>query len=207
MQPSACLIDVVIPTVPGREELLESCIASYELSTAPGVLNFIVERGHDCCGKAWQAGMEKSTAPYVHLSADDIEMVSHTWAAVCMESADKGRLPCPLVLNPDMSVQSCGGNMRAKGHVVKERQRNRAVCDFTTLPFLTRNQAEQIGMIDAHTMTDVWVSYRGRQLGWPTVVLHEYEVIHHYSDIGRISSRKQRARSERIFKEAMASVG
>ena len=44
--------------------------------------------------------MEQSTAPYVHLTADDLEVTSPTWAGVCIETVDAGELPCPIVRRP-----------------------------------------------------------------------------------------------------------
>jgi hypothetical protein len=38
--------------------------------------------------------------------------------------------------------------------------------------------AEMIGMLPIHYSSDVWVSYRGRQLGWESVLRHGYDVRH-----------------------------
>lgn len=195
------MIDVILPTVTGREDSLERCLSSYEASTPPGVLNFIVIRDRDTCGQAWLDGMELSTAPYVHLTADDLEVTSPTWAEVCIETVDAGELPCPIIRRPNGSIESCGGDMNAPACLISEMQPDRSRVDFTVLPFLSRKQAERIGMHSGHYMTDVYASHKGRQLGYETVVRHGYELIHHRSDVKR---REPDAEDQRLYREAMA---
>lgn len=194
------MIDVVIPTIPGREDSFARCVESYERNTPDVDLNLIVVRGEGTCGKGWIAGMKQARHPYLHLTCDDIELVSPTWAEACMRTVDRGELPCPVVYEPDRAtIESCGGedgglhrDLRADGTEVK----------FTVLPFMSAEQAKAIGMIEAHHKTDVWVSERGRELGWPTVIVRDFEAIHHYEDIGRIDSPRQRRRDSVIFEEA-----
>lgn len=201
-RPVTPVIDVVVPTVEGREDSLARCIASYEENTAGGVLNFIVVHDEPTCGLAWMKGMEQSKAPYVHLTADDLEVTSPTWAGVCIETVDAGELPCPIVRRLDGSVESCGGNMNAPACLISEMQPDRTPVDFTVLPFYSREQAERIGMTAGHYMTDVFASHRGRQLGYETVVRHGYELVHHRSDVGR---REPDPEDHRLYNEAMAA--
>jgi hypothetical protein len=194
-------IDVVIPTVEGREDSLARCIASYEENTAPGVLEFIVVENEPTCGQAWIKGTAGSKAPYVHLTADDLEVTSATWAGVCMETTDAGELPCPIVRRPDGSIESCGGDMNKPACLISEMQPDRTPVDFSVLPFFSREQADRIGMIGAHYMTDVYASHRGRQLGYETVVCHGYELIHHRSNVRRLDIS---AEDHRLYNEALA---
>ena len=46
-------------------------------------------------------------------------------------------------------------------------------------------QIERIGMIPSHMMCDVWVSHRGRQLGYETYLCHAYELKHYREMTGR----------------------
>jgi uncharacterized protein (DUF736 family) len=179
------MIDVIFPTVPGREDSLARCVASYEQNTAPDAITITVIRGQDTVGKAWIEGMAKTSEPFVHLSCDDIEMASPTWAAACVEVASDGKLPAPIVRRPDGSVESAGGDMNRAHCLIEDIQADGTEVDFTPLPFMSREQADQIGMIEAHYMTDVFVSYKGRQFGYPTVVTHGYEVTHHHENPGR----------------------
>ena len=77
--------------------------------------------------------------------------------------------------------------MAASGCLLTDVRPNRAPVDFTPMPFLSRAQIERIGMIPSHMMCDVWVSHRGRQLGYETVLLHDYRLIHHHEMTGRKS--------------------
>ena len=179
------MIDLVIPSVEGREADLERCIASYEANTAPGVLSFIVIRDEETVGHAWKKGIEQSDAPYVALTNDDCEIISPTWAGVCCETVDEGFLPCPVVRRPDGSLESCGGDMNSPACLISTVLPDKTGVDFTTIPFMSREQADRIGMLEIHYGADVWVSHRGRQLGYETVVRQDYAFIHHHSNVKR----------------------
>lgn len=194
------MIDVIIPSVAGREESLERCIESYERNTAPDVLAFIVIRDEETCGIAWGKGMELSTAPYVHLSNDDLEVCDRIWAGVCCETVDAGQLPCPIVFRPDGSIESCGGDVGAPGHLISHRQPDRTPCDFTTVPFMSREQADAIGMTRGHYKTDVYVSHKGRALGYETTVRTHYAFTHHHSSVKR---RQPSPDDDREYAEGM----
>lgn len=183
------MVDLVVPTVTGREEHLERCLDSYERNTARGVLRFIVIRDEETVGSAWRAGIERSTAPYVALTNDDCEITSPLWAGVCCETVDAGFLPCPIVRRPDGSLESCGGDMNAPACLISTEQPDQTPVDFTTIPFMSREQADAIGMLDGvHYGADVWVSHRGRQLGYETVIRHGYEFTHWHSMVKRRSA-------------------
>jgi len=181
------LLDVVVPTVTGREESLERCISSYKANTAPGTLNIIVVKDEPTCGLAWTKGIEKTTAPYIALTCDDLEIISPIWAGACIEVCDSGRLPCPIIRRPDGSLESCGGDTDTSGHLLTHMQPDGAEVDFAPVPFGSREQIEAIGMHDGHYKTDTYFSHKGRKLGWPTVVTHGYAFIHHHSSVGRIT--------------------
>lgn len=178
-------IDVIVPTVTGREESLERCLASYERHTED--FTFIVVRDEDTCGIAWRKGMELSTAPYVHLTCDDLELREDGWADACRETADEGYLPCPIVYRPNGELESCGGDMGRAHNLITEVQPDKTPCDFTVVPFMSREQADAIGMIDAHYKSDVYVSHRGRQLGYETVVRIPYAFTHYSESVKRRS--------------------
>lgn len=183
------MVDVIVPTIPGREESLERCLTSFGKRTDD--LNTIVMRESKTCGEGWLKGLELSEAPYVLLVADDIECASDSWFEVCREVADEGLLPCPRVWTPDGSVESQGGDMNAMGHIIARYQKDRTPVDFTTVPFMSREQADAIGMIETQYGCDTWVSYRGRQLGYETVLTHGYDLVHHQHPVGRGAGMSQ----------------
>lgn len=180
---SVARIDLIVPTIDGREASLTRCVDSFQAHTAD--LNVIVVPESKTCGWGWRQGLVASQAPYVALVADDLQCISDEWAGVCVETADRGLLPCPRVWQPDGGIESQGGDMYALGHVLARHRKDRAACDFTTVPFMSRGQAERIGMIDTQYACDVWVSYRGRQLGLETVLRHGYDLVHYQEQAGR----------------------
>ena len=84
--------------------------------------------------------------------------------------------------------------MSAVGHLLNRHRKDGAPCDFTVVPFLSRYQAEVIGMLDIQYSCDVWVSYRGRQLGYETVLRHGYDLVHHQEQVGRGAGMSQNER-------------
>jgi hypothetical protein len=193
------MIDLVVPTVTGREADLTRCVESYQRHASVD-LNVIVIRDEPTVGLAWLEGIDQSSAPYVHLCCDDLEQVSPTWAETCIEITDAGQIPCPVVRRPDGSLESCGGDMNRPDCLVSEMLEDRTEVDFTTVPFGSREQIDAISMTTGHYETDTYFSHKGRQLGWPTVVAHGFEVVHHRSDVGRLGPTHA---DHRAYEQAM----
>lgn len=193
-------IDIVIPTVTGREDTLARCVESYERHTVRGIYNLIVITDEETCGKAWLRGMEKAQCDHIHLTCDDLEVTSPTWAGACMEAVANGKMPAPIVRRPDGSLESCGGDMNAMHCLISKLQPNGAEVDFSPVPFGSREQVEAIGMHPGHYETDTYFSHKGRELGWPTVVTYGYEFMHHHSNVKRRSPTPD---DHRLYVEAM----
>lgn len=174
-------VDCVIPTVRGREASLERLRASL-----PDSVNTIVVRDSETCGWGWKRGMETSNADYLLLACDDQEFLGEQWLDICIETVEAGKLPCPRVWLPGGEIESQGGDMDAYAHIICRPQKDETPVDYTTIPFMSAKQAEEIGMLgDLHYCTDVWVSYRGRQLGYETVLRHGFDVRHWHEAPGR----------------------
>ena len=176
------MVAVVIPTIPGRERYLNGSVASY-LATCPRARVIVVE-GFDNCGAAWNAGAsEAHDYDYLHFTADDIEALPG-WFEAARALADSGRLAAPLILNTDLSVQSCGG---AFGEPIPEDGSPAAFC---TVPFLTPAMWAAIGPVpEIHYGTDNYVTMRAHQNGWPAVNCHAYRLVHHLAPEGRDETR------------------
>lgn len=175
------MISIVVPTIPGREDWLERCVASYERTLGGAPHELIVEVGHATCGLAWQAGIGRARGEYVHLTADDLE-AHDGWVSAAINAADSGVLVAGPVYNADGSLQSCGGGV----HMLPTG----AVTEFTRVPFMSREQTEKIGpMFSGHYFTDNYVSHRGRIVGYPTVVSEGYAFTHHWAQEGRVDER------------------
>lgn len=171
------LVDVIIPTCPQYGgDLMARCIESYERTEG---VNVIVVEDSPTCGAGWLAGIERGSAPYVHLSADDIEPCNENWLNACVQGADEGRLPCPVVWTPARALESCGGNMAAPGCLNRTLVPDGTSADFGGAPFLSRQQMDEIGMLPIQVCSDVWVHYRGRQLGYRSTIVRDFEIVHH----------------------------
>lgn len=186
-------VDLVVPTIQGREASLERCIESFKTHTSVD-LNPIVVSDSRTCGWGWRQGIAASQAPYLALVADDLELISDKWFEVCAETVDEGLLPCPRVYRPDGTVESQGGDLKAYGHLRAQHRKDRSPCDFVTVPFVSREQIERIGMLDVQYACDTWISYRGRQLGYETVLRHGWDLVHYQEQAGRGAGMDQNMR-------------
>lgn len=191
-------IGVVIPTIPGRESSLDRCIESYREHTRSAELIFAVRERSSTCGEGWMAGairLERyGGVHYLHLTCDDIEAIDSSWWRAAIQTCDQGKLPAPIIRTPSGGIESAGGKLGAPNNLITDIGPDWSDVDFTTLPFLSWSQWKRIGMIKAHYATDVWVSYRGRQLGIPTVLRHSYTFKHHQERAGRGAGMSQGAR-------------
>jgi hypothetical protein len=202
-------ISVIVPTIEGRESSLERCLEAYHEQSFGARLDMIVIEDAPTCGVAWQEGAAEAAGDYLHFSADDLEPHLGWWEPA-VEACDQKKIPCPVVFNPDATVQSAGGDLDAPNCLLTAIGEDWTAVPFTTVPFLTRNQWDRIGMIDLHYFTDVWVSYTGRRLGIPTVLRTGYTVTHHNEPAGRGAGMTQgeRAHYDRDrFAELLAATG
>lgn len=187
------MLAVIIPTIPGREESLARTIASYRLPDS----DIGIYPNSPSSGAGWLRGTEEfvkrhGEPDYLALTNDDCELIGDLEAA--KEVCDAGLLPAPIVYNPDDSLQSAGGMIGAPGNLLQSIGPDRSPVGFTTVPFMSWEQWKQIGMLEVHYASDVWVSYRGRQLGIETGLCHGYQVRHHNHHVGRGAGMEQNAR-------------
>lgn len=198
------MIDIIVPTIPGREESLKRCVASYE-KLAHGEVTTIIVENSKTCGWGWKKGLSHSTAPYVLLACDDQECVGDGWDNIAIESAKAKRIACPRVWLTNSWAESFGGDMKAFAHVNTKPLKDWSPVDYSTIPFLSRKAIDEIGMLEVHYGSDVWVSYRGRQLGYESVLRHGFEILHHQELVGRGAGMDQGDRDEMdcavVFKE------
>lgn len=178
--------DVIIPTLDARK-------ASFKRLTdsLPASVNVIPVLNPPTCGEGWMRGLKKSKAPYVALIADDLEFIDEEWLDICQATVDEDLLPCPRVFTPEGRIESQGGDMTAQAHLLQRPRADRSPTDFTTVPFCSREQIDRIGMIPTQYCCDVWVSYRGRQLGYETVLRHGFDIWHHQEQAGRGAGMEQ----------------
>ncbi len=186
------MISVIIPTIEGREASLERLLASFD--PVADQLEIEVVKGSPSCGAGWLEGVQRTSGEYVLYACDDQEFLSEDWPEVCIEAVEVKSLPCPRVWTPAGEIESQGGDMEALHHTIRRPRKDWTKVDYTTIPFLSREWAERIGMLPVHYASDVWVSYRGRQLGIETVLRHGFDVRHHSEQVGRGAGMSQAER-------------
>lgn len=169
------LISVVVPTIDGREHWLERALASIEETTPR--YEFLVYRNLPTCGAGWNVGIIEAKGDYILLYADDLEAHPGWWEAGT-EALLRNVIPCPRILNADGTLQSCG--------TFPEEAPDGTPSVVARVPFLTRHMAQVMHPIfDQMYMGDHWITWRGQQLGWPTLVVRSMEFTHHFAPEGR----------------------
>lgn len=169
------LISVICPTVSGREHWLEKALMSIR-RTVPA-FQWLVYENLPTCTEGWNRGIERVEGDYVLLFADDLE--AHPgWLQAGIDALEEGIIPCPRILNPDGSLQSCG--------TFAEEAENGTPSVVARIPFLTREMAQMMHPIwDRHYLSDHWITWKGEQLGWPTLVVRSMLFTHHFAPEGR----------------------
>lgn len=180
-------VAVVVPTIKGREALLERTLAGWREHT-PAELRLVVVRDEPAIGPAWWKGLgaalELSPAmdAYV-LAADDAHPTDSGWLAACRVAARGGMLPSPRIVNPDGSLHSCG----TLGHgMLLPDVPSYTPAGTSPFPFLTPLWAQLVHehpgpLLDpgVHYYGDDWIAYMLRAvLELPCAVVREYELLH-----------------------------
>lgn len=172
------LISVICPTVSGREHWLSKALDSIRRTTAG--FEWLVYENLPTCTAGWNLGIAAASGDYLLLFADDLE--AHPgWLEAGMDALERGIIPCPRILNPDGTLQSCG--------TFAEEAEEGTPSVVARVPFLSREMAEMLYPIwDRHYMSDHWITWKGEQLGWPTLVVRDMLFTHHFAPEGRIDT-------------------
>jgi hypothetical protein len=197
------VISIVIPTVDGREDVLERVLLAYHETTPEHEV--ITVHGRETCGIAWQEGSERATGDYLLLGADDLEPLPGWWQPL-VEAVERGCCPCPVVLESDGRVQSAGTSGWEPIRTIGE---DWTPVDWTTVPFVTRAQWSLVApMLPTHYCTDTWVSYRLGRHGIKTVLRTGSRFRHHNALPGRgagMDIHKRNQHDRMIFTEAVCA--
>ena len=191
------MISIVIPTIRGREEHFERCVAAYESRTVE-TYEIIVERDHPAVGPAWNAGAARATGGLLHLTADDLEP-HDGWDQAAINTVQQGFLPAPRVVNQNGQLDSCGL------HGVE--MEDGAVVPMSVVPFLPTSLWAEIGpCLPIHYFTDNWISWRAARAGWSTRVRRGYGFTHHWAQVGRgagMTYQQRMTHDEAVFVAAV----
>ena len=177
-------ITVVLPTITGREESLQTTIASYESTLEGRDYDIVVIQDAPTWPTACNEGYYKSDSPYILFGADDLDALPGWWDAgkAALEERPM-ELPAPRVYDyfPPPEGLFMNESDGADGDLTH----------FTRVPLMSKVQWETVGPwpeIDYYA--DIWVSEKARTLGIRTRMVYGFDFCHHWCQIGRIDGNK-----------------
>lgn len=180
-----CVISIVVPTIKGREDHLERCLAAYNERTVDD-FEIIVIRDRPVVGIAWNDGAAEARGDYLHFTADDLEP-HEAWDVGAREAVDRGFVPSPAVYEPDRTCSFCG--------VWGGDYPDWAYCEESNIPFMSMQAWEIIGpVLPVHYYSDNWISWHAQQHGYRHVVRRGYAFTHHWAQVGRGAGMTQEQR-------------
>lgn len=197
------MISVVVPTISGREALLDETVEALE-DTSPYELEIITPRGYGTCGEAWNAGAELAAGDYLMLTADD--MLPHAgWVQAAMDAANTGVYPAPWIVNQDGSTECCG--TLGSGLLLNAEARDGLPVCNSPVPFMRREDWQELGpTIPAHCYSDDYLGYRARLAGLKVEVRRAYKFTHLDGQVGH-SPLVQRSMYDRLmYAEAVSKL-
>lgn len=188
-------VSVVIPTTKYRKDYLERCVAGYKRRT-PDEVEIIVEEDAISCGAGWQAGAEKATGDYIHLTCDDI-VPDYGWLTPCVEAVRDNYVPVVKVgwgpkdldanLMPKFGCRAFHWSFFEDHKDYPDwHKASTSAADYPSLPFCSIEQWKDIGpMIPCHYATDKWFGHRAKKFAYWPVVRTEARFFHYAATSGR----------------------
>lgn len=195
-------VSAILPTIDGREELLDQTIESLS-ETANGFdVELLVVKNCPTIGEAWNKGAEQATGTHLWLAADDVTM-QPGWLEAAVEFANEGGYPCPRIIRPDGSIEACG-TVGQSGCILSEVE-DGFLCACSQFPFVLRETWEEIGpCIPVAYFADDYLGYRARKAGLEVRLVRAYTLIHHEGIVGRREHVQKHWRYREMFLEAIA---
>lgn len=161
------IIQSVVPTIPGRDQLLAETVASLEKH---GIDPVVVPHSPSC-GEGWAIGLQACSADYVLLASDDIEVGDFSRLETALARADAGLVVSPVIVNADGSLQGAGG--------FGLQLEDGALARTTIFPFALR---ETFSLVwpwpPSNHYCDSWISECAWRLGRGPIVTHGFDIVH-----------------------------
>lgn len=193
-------IDVVIPTVTGREHLLARAVHFLQLRSAHQI-RIAVVKDKPGAGFAWNEGVhafDGDRGDFLHLHGDDLQAWPG-WDVAAVEAVERGCYPsCEIMDSP--------------GHVLEWGRSQVPIPDWTpvpsgVLPFMSWQMWDLIGpTLECHYYTDDWLSWRAEAEGFPNVYRAGYAFVHGNAVNGRrwggLTQGEKMVRDQAIFQAA-----
>ncbi len=165
------MIQVIIPTIKGREATCERCVAVYKDQGA----EVLLVKGAQTCGEGWIRGLESAIGDVIMLGLDDF--LPHDGAVEAgVEAAERGIYPAPRILKTNGTLESCGtlGGAQHFGECPTG-----TMSYMSSVPIATKEAWEEIGEpLPIHYYVDDGLGYRARKAGISCEVVREYAFTH-----------------------------
>ncbi len=165
------MIQVIIPTIKGREATCERCVAAYKDQGA----EVLLVKGTRTCGEGWARGLQTAVADVVMLGLDDF--LPHDGALEAgIEAVEQGIYPAPRIYKKNGVLESCG--TLGQGSHFGECP-DGTLSNHSSVPIATREMWEQIGEPPPiHYYVDDGLGYAARAAGIRCEVVRDYAFTH-----------------------------
>jgi hypothetical protein len=164
-------IQVIVPTIAGREEACAWCVEAYKHQGA----EVLLVRGAKTCGEGWRKGLRQATAGIVMLGLDDF--LPHDGALEAgVDAAERGIYPAPRIVKRDGELESCG-TLGGAQHF--DECPDGTLSYMSSVPIATSEAWEAIGEpLPIHYYVDDGLGYAVRKAGIPCEVVRDYAFTH-----------------------------
>ena len=205
-QVSATLISAIVPTIEGREDLLDMTLARLREVAAndfgsADYLEVIVPHDYPTIGGAWNAGVAEADGGYLMLGADDILLEPGALTAA-MLAARAEVWPSPRITNPDGTLLECGH--MGDGRLILSDVPDGTQCLSSPFPFMSRATWDLIGpCLPIHFYADDYLSWRALDVaGLDVQVCRGYAMHHLGGELGRVALLARAAADRAEFMSA-----
>lgn len=175
-------ISAVIPTIDGREKLLEQTIESLADTASGHEVELVVVKNSPTGGQGWNEGAEAATGTHLWFGADDLTFFPG-WLDAVVEFTRDGGYSCPRILRPNGSVEACG--TIGQGGPIEAEVEDGLPCNASQFPFVLRETWDEIGpSLPVHYFADDYLGFRARVAGLDVRLVRAYSLVHHDGFVG-----------------------
>lgn len=196
-------VSVVIPTIKGREALVEKTVAAFRASVPGTGLQVVLVKDRMGIGRGWNDGVPPCEGEYLMLAADDI-LPAPGWLDAAVEAADAGYYPAP-------HIDTVGGEVLATGSMgggwLLTGCADWAPVCSSQFPFLRRDLWNRIGpSMEIHYYADDYLAARARAAGLIPCYREGYRLTHLEGLTGRSEMVRRSGIDRLAFEQRMSSA-
>ena len=176
-------LSAVIPTINGREPLLDQTIQSLAETANGTEVELIVVRNAPTIGQAWNEGAAEATGSHLWLGADDVTF-GEGWIEAAEAAVAHAGYPCPRIIRPDGSVEACG--TLGQGGLYEAEMEDRVPCGASPFPFMELEDWQTIGpSLPIGYYADDYLGFKARLAGRDVYLVRDYTLVHYEGTVGR----------------------